>query len=160
MAQDSCQAPASKRRSLSLVGGGGDDGVQPGPGGCQDGGQDAGYRPEPTVEAEFGQEHQVVGQFGQVAVRGHDGDRDGEVERAAVLGQAGRVEADGDLGVRPATPGVDNRGPDPVPCLFLAGLRQAAQDGSGQPVGDVGLDVNQVPGGAGQRDGPGARGPR
>jgi hypothetical protein len=67
-----------------------DDGADPGFGCGQDGGQDSRHGAEPSVKPELGQEHRGFGRRRQVAVRGHDRDRDGEVERAAALGQARR----------------------------------------------------------------------
>ena len=93
------------------------------------GGQDAAHRAQPAVKAKLTQEHHA-GQGGSLhGTRGReDGNRDGQIEAAAALRQAGRGQADRDPALRPLLAAVDNRRADPVAGLAERGVGQAYQD--------------------------------
>lgn len=114
-----------------------------GVGSCEDGGQDAPYRPHPAVQPQLSDEHEVGDGGGVDHLGGAQyGGRDGQVESGARFRDGGRAESDGEFLLRPCGARVHDGGPDPVPTFDQGLVGQAHQGEGGNPGLQVGLDLD------------------
>ncbi|GFN07535.1 hypothetical protein Smic_60910 [Streptomyces microflavus] len=107
---------------------GDDDLLVSGLGRREDGGQHAPYGTDPPVQAQLA-DHHDVGDGGGVDPlrRAEDRTGDSKIETRTTLGDGGRGEPHRELLLRPVSPGIDHRGPHPVPALDQALVRQPDQ---------------------------------
>ena len=98
----------------------------------------------PRRQAQFTDQLVGVGGTGQQLPAGdQDADRDREVEAAALLGQIGGCQVDGDAPCREFETAVQQRAAHAV-AAFLHGLFRQADDIEGrQAVGEMGFDADQ-----------------
>ncbi len=108
--------------------------------------QHARHRSHPAVQAELPQQHPAQQRLRRdAALRGEHGRREGQVEGAAPLGHRRRRQREGDPPLRPRLPAVDDGGAHPVSRLGERGVRQPDHRETRQPLGEVGLDLDDVP---------------
>ena len=107
--------------------------------------QHAGDRADRAVERELADDGVAVERVGgDRADRRHHGERDRQIVVAALLGQVGGGEIDGDAARRQRQAGGDQRGAHPL-AQFGDRLVAEADDGEGDgAVGDLDLDVDRA----------------
>ena len=116
--------------------------------------QHAGHRAQAPVEPQLPQVDGSRGRLGGHVARGRQcGDRDREVESAALLPQRRRRQVDRELALGERTPRVDRGSADPFARLPESGIRETDEDERREPGGDVGLDLDDVAADSGQRHG-------
>src|SRR5690606_10741170 len=105
------------------------------------GGQQAVHRPQFAVEGELGDELVVAEVLRrQLSRGGENAEGDGQVVAAALLGNIGGGEVDGDAPGREVEVGVEQGAAHPLPALLHRRLRHAYDAQARQAVGQVDLD--------------------
>ena len=143
---------------LSLGAGlpGDDDLLHPGGDRGLDAGQDAAHRVDRAVQPELADVHGASQETGrgssELTASAQDGQRERQVQSGAGLAQVRRGEIDGQALLSPGDATGAQGGPDALARLAHGGVGQADEGESGQALGGVGLDVDDVSGQPSQGD--------
>ena len=135
---------------------GDDDLLHPGSDRGLDTGQDAAHRVDRTVQPELADVHGSSQETGrgpsEPAASAQDRQRERQVQPGSGLAQVRRGEVDGQALLSPGDAAGAQGGPDTFARLAHGGIGQTDEGESGQPLGGVGLDVDDVSGQPGQGD--------